>query len=56
MTWTIERVRALTKPEVRQLRVNAERLRKQEVVTLCDEVLGERAKLKPRKRPVQQQQ
>jgi hypothetical protein len=40
MTWTKERIATLKTAEVRQLRANAERLREQEVVSLCDEVLG----------------
>ena len=42
MDWTRDRIDLLSTPEVRQLRVNAERLRKVQVVALCDEVLGKR--------------
>ena len=40
--WTREKIGTLSTPEVRQLRVNAERLRETEIATLCDEVLGAR--------------
>ena len=40
MDWTLDRIQTLTKPEVKQLRANAERLEEPEVVALCDEVLG----------------
>lgn len=40
MDWTLGRIQALTKPEVKQLRANAERLDEPGVVALCDEVLG----------------
>lgn len=40
--WTREKISTLTTPEVRQLRVNAERLLENEVAALCDEVLGAR--------------
>ena len=42
--WTKDRIQALSKPEVKQLRANAERLQEPEVVALCDEVLGGQAK------------
>lgn len=45
MDWTKDRIQTLTKPEVKQLRANAERLDEPGVVALCDEVLS--AKLKP---------
>ena len=38
--WTKDRIQTLTKPEVKQLRANAERLQESGVVALCDEVLG----------------
>jgi len=38
--WTKVRIQSLTKPEVKQLRANAERLQEPGVVALCDEVLG----------------
>ena len=38
--WTKDRIQSLTKPEVKQLRANAERLHEPGVVKLCDEVLG----------------
>lgn len=44
MDWTKDRIQTLTKPEVKQLRANAERLREPEVVALCDEVLSGKAK------------
>ncbi len=42
--WTKERISALSAPEVKQLRSNAERLQEGAVAALCDEVLGERRK------------
>ena len=45
MDWTKDRIQTLTKPEVKQLRANAERLDEPGVVALCDEVLS--SKLKP---------
>ena len=44
MDWTRDRIQTLTKPEVKQLRANAERLQEPEVVALCDEVLSGKAK------------
>ena len=44
MDWTLDRIQTLTKPEVKQLRANAERLDEPEVVALCDEVLSSKAK------------
>ena len=44
MDWTKDRIQTLTKPEVKQLRANAERLQEPEVVALCDEVLSSKAK------------
>jgi hypothetical protein len=44
VSWTRERINALTTPDVRQLRANAERLSAPEVMELCDAVLGERRK------------
>jgi hypothetical protein len=44
VSWTKDRIDALTTPEVRQLRANAERLREPEIAVLCDEVLGARRK------------
>jgi hypothetical protein len=44
MDWTKDRIQTLSKPEVKQLRANAERLQEPEVVALCDEVLSGRAK------------
>jgi hypothetical protein len=40
--WTKDRINLLTTPEVKQLRVNAERLSEQGITTLCDQVLTER--------------
>jgi len=42
VNWTKERITALSTPEVKQLRVNAERLNSPEIMALCDAVLGER--------------
>ena len=42
--WTLNRIQTLTKPEVKQLRANAERLDEPSVVALCDEVLSSKAK------------
>jgi hypothetical protein len=47
MDWTLDRIQTLSKPEVKQLRANAERLQEPEVVALCDEVLS---KAKPAKK------
>lgn len=40
--WTRDRIEALSTAEVRQLRVNAERLGEAEIAGLCDEVLKAR--------------
>ena len=51
--WTREKITTLTTPDVRQLRVNAERLNDPEIMGLCDAVLGERPRgiaRKPRKK------
>ncbi len=40
--WTIEKITALTTPEVRQLRANAERLEEDDIAALCAQVLGGR--------------
>ena len=45
MDWTKDRIQTLSKPEVKQLRANAERLQEPEVVALCDEVLSSKVKL-----------
>lgn len=42
--WTRDRIEGLSTAEVRQLRVNAERLSETEIVALCDEVLKARPK------------
>lgn len=42
VNWTKERITALSTPEVKQLRINAERLNSPEIMALCDAVLGER--------------
>jgi hypothetical protein len=47
--WTSERIAALTTPDVRQLRVNAERLSNPEIVERCDAVLKERRRTGARK-------
>ena len=44
MDWTLDRIQTLSKPEVKQLRANAERLQEPGVVKLCDEVLGAKTK------------
>ena len=44
MDWTKDRIQTLSKPEVKQLRANAERLEEPGVVALCDEVLSSKAK------------
>ena len=40
--WTKEKIAGLTTPDVRQLRVNAERLNAPEIMERCDAVLSER--------------
>jgi len=40
--WTWDRIAALSTPDVRQLRANAERLNDPEIMKRCDAVLGER--------------
>lgn len=45
LDWTKDRIQTLSKPEVKQLRANAERLQEPEVVALCDEVLSGKAKV-----------
>jgi hypothetical protein len=40
MEWSLDRIQTLSKPEVKQLRANAERLQESGVVALCDEVLS----------------
>ena len=42
--WTKERIDALTTPEIRQLRENAQRLGETEIVGLCDEIIKVRPK------------
>jgi hypothetical protein len=42
--WTKEKITGLTTPDVRQLRVNAERLNAPEIMERCDAVLSERRK------------
>lgn len=42
--WTTEKIAALATPDVKQLRVNAERLNAPEVMERCDAVLVERRK------------
>jgi hypothetical protein len=42
--WTKERIDALTTPEIRQLRENAQRLGESEIVGLCDEIIKVRPK------------
>ena len=40
--WTSERIAALTTPDIKQLRLNAERLNEPEIVGRCDAVLKAR--------------
>lgn len=40
MDWTLDRIQTLSKPEVKNLRANAERLQEPGVVALCDKVLA----------------
>jgi hypothetical protein len=47
VTWTSERIAKLAQPEVEQLRSNAARLGRHEIVALCDEVLVGIPKGKP---------
>jgi hypothetical protein len=49
--WTLDRIQTLSKPEVKQLRANAERLEEPGVVALCDEVLSIKAKAAATARP-----
>ncbi len=44
MDWTLDRIQTLSKPEVKQLRANAERLEEPGVVALCDKVLSGKTK------------
>ena len=44
-SWTAERIIALSTPEVKQLRENAERLQEPEVAALCTRVLKERPRV-----------
>ena len=44
LDWTLDRIQTLSKPEVKQLRANAERLQEPGVVRLCDEVLNAKVK------------
>jgi len=44
MEWSLDRIQTLSKPEVKQLRANAERLQEPGVVALCDEVLSAKPK------------
>ena len=43
MDWTLDRIQTLSKPEVKNLRANAERLQESGVVALCDKVLGSKS-------------
>jgi hypothetical protein len=42
--WTKEKIAGLSTPDVRQLRVNAERLNAPDIMERCDAVLSERRK------------
>jgi hypothetical protein len=44
LDWTLDRIQTLSKPEVKQLRANAERLEEPGVVALCDKVLSGKPK------------
>ena len=56
--WTKEKITALSTPDVKQLRANAERLNSPEVIELCNSVLSERprsgVRAKPKKKAVTQ--
>ena len=43
MDWTLDRIQTLSKPEVKNLRANAERLQEPGVVALCDKVLSSKS-------------
>jgi hypothetical protein len=45
MIWTRDRVAALKTADIRQLRINADKLHERDVVALCDEVLATRPKI-----------
>jgi hypothetical protein len=49
VSWTRERIDALVTADVKQLRVNAERLNDPDIMKLCDAVLVERRKRGPAK-------
>ena len=51
-SWTVERITALSSPEVKQLRDNAERLAEPEIVALCTQVLKERPRVKAPAKPL----
>ena len=44
-SWTVERISALTLPEIKQLRANAERLLEPEIAALCTEVIKARPRV-----------
>lgn len=44
--WTKERIAALSTIDIRQLRANAERLNRAEIMERCDQVLDERPGVK----------
>jgi hypothetical protein len=45
-SWTLERITALSAPEVRQLRDNAERLQEPEIAALCEQALSAQRRAK----------
>jgi hypothetical protein len=52
--WTLEKISALSTPEVRQLHANAQRLEEEEIAALCTQVLTGRPRgiVGPRAAPV----
>ena len=48
-SWTVERISALSLPEIKQLRANAERLQEPEIAALCTEVIKARPRAAPAK-------
>ena len=42
VSWDFERITLLSTPDARQLRINADRLGQEDVVALCDQILGSR--------------
>jgi hypothetical protein len=50
-SWTLERIQALSTPELRSLHANAERLQEPEVAALCVQTLSQRPRGLPPARP-----